>query len=68
MARHFAVSMRMRVHRVVRLRIESTADEKVTPVRKSSTVAISFIPLVLTTMLTTFQLWDHASSAITTVF
>ena len=68
MTRHFAVSMRMRVHRVVRVRIESTADEKVTPARKSSAVAISFIPLVLTAMLTTFQLWDHVSSAITTVF
>jgi len=68
MVRRFTVSMRMRVHRVVRVRLKCTAEENVTPARKSSAVSISFISLVLTTMLTTFQLWDHVSSAITTVF
>jgi len=68
MVRLFAVSMRMRVCRVVRVRIESTADQNVAPARTSIAVNISFISVVLTGLLTMFQLWDHVSSAITTVF
>lgn len=68
MARHFGMFMRMRPRCGFRVRVKYTVDENVTPARKSSTASISFIALVLTTLVTAFQLWDHVSSAITTVF